>query len=72
MEITDAIVAINEAANRHAAQAIANGVAAEAQAGLRPSDDERAVRQAWHERWGSEATVVGYTGPRAGTNWTGD
>jgi hypothetical protein len=40
--------------------------------GARPYADELAVRKAWFERWGNAPQSLGYAGPRAGTNWTGD
>lgn len=72
MTIEEAIQAINDAQNHHAAMVIANAVAVESMYGLRPYDDELAVRRAWHERWGNAPQQLGYAGPRAGTNWTGD
>ncbi len=72
MTITDAIDAINTAPDRHAAMQIANAVAMESMDGARPYADELAVRKAWFERWGNAPQSLGYAGPRAGTNWTGD
>jgi hypothetical protein len=72
MTITDAIDAINTAADRHAAMRIANAVAMESMDGSRPYADELAVRKAWFERWGNAPQQLGYAGPRVGTNWTGD
>jgi len=72
MTITDAIDAINTAADRHAAMQVANAVAMESMDGARPYADELAVRRAWFERWGNGPQQLGYAGPRAGTNWTGD
>jgi hypothetical protein len=72
MTITDAIDAINTAADRHAAMVIANEVAMESMAGARPYADELAVRRAWFAKWGNAPQSLGYAGPRPGTNWTGD
>ena len=72
MTIEEAIQAINDAENHHAAMVIANTVAMESMAFERPYADELAVRRAWHERWGNSPQQLGYAGPRAGTNWTGD
>lgn len=72
MTIEDAIEAINTAADRHAAMVIANAVARESMELERPYADELAVRAAWFKRWGNSPQQLGYAGPRAGTNWTGD
>jgi hypothetical protein len=72
MTITEAIDAINTAADRHAAMRIANAVAMESMLLERPYADELAVRKAWFERWGNAPQQLGYAGPRVGTNWTGD
>jgi hypothetical protein len=72
MEIEEAIEAIRTAADGRAAMMIANAVAMESMDGARPYADELAVRRAWFERWGNGPQSLGYAGPRAGTNWTGD
>ncbi len=72
MTLDEAIAGINEAEDRHAAMRIANAVAMESMAGQRPYADEVAVRTAWFRRWGNAKQELGYAGPRAGTNWTGD
>ena len=72
MEITDAIDAINTAADRQAAMRIANEVAMESMDGARPYADELAVRKAWFAKWGNAPQSLGYAGPRSGCNWTGD
>jgi hypothetical protein len=72
MTTEDAIEAINDAEDRHAAMVIANTVAMESMAGSRPYSDELAVRAAWFKRWGNTKQQLGYAGPRPGTNWTGD
>ena len=72
MTTEDAIEAINDAEDRHAAMAIANSVAMESMDGNRPYADELAVRAAWFKRWGNAPQQLGYAGPRRGTNWTGD
>jgi len=72
MTITEAIDAINAAADRHAAMRIANAVATESMDGSRPYADELAVRRAWFEKWGNAPQSLGYAGPRVGCNWTGD
>ena len=73
MTLNEAIQAIDTADNRNTAMAIANTIAMHAMQGLRPAEDEKAVRAAWLKRWGGDHTqVLGDAGPRAGTNWTGD
>jgi len=72
MTTEDAIKAINDAEDRHAAMVIANAVAMESMQLERPYADELAVRAAWFKRWGTAPQQLGYAGPRAGTNWTGD
>ena len=72
MTTEHAIEAINAAADRNAAMAIANAVAMESMDGSRPYSDELAVRTAWFQRWGNAPQQLGYAGPRPGTNWTGD
>jgi hypothetical protein len=72
MTTEHAIEAINAAADRNAAMAIANAVAMESMDGNRPYADELAVRAAWFKRWGTAPQQLGYAGPRRGTNWTGD
>jgi hypothetical protein len=72
MTITDAIDAINTAADRHAAMVIANAIAMESMQLERPYADELAVRRAWFAKWGNGPQSLGYAGPRPGTNWTGD
>jgi len=72
MTTEDAIKAINDAKDRHAAMVIANAVAMESMQLERPYADELAVRAAWFKRWGNTKQQLGYAGPRPGTNWTGD
>jgi hypothetical protein len=72
MTTEDAIKAINDAEDRHAAMVIANAVAMESMLLERPYADELAVRTAWFQRWGNSPQQLGYAGPRRGTNWTGD
>jgi hypothetical protein len=72
MTLDEALQAIDTADNRNTAMAIANTIAMHAMQGLRPAEDEQAVRAAWLKRWGHEKPVLGDAGPRAGTNWTGD
>lgn len=72
MTTEDAIRAINDSEDRHAAMVIANAVAMESMQLERPYADELAVRAAWFKRWGNTKQQLGYAGPRAGTNWTGD
>jgi hypothetical protein len=72
MTTEDAIKAINDAEDRHAAMVIANAVAMESMQLERPYADELAVRAAWFKRWGNTKQQLGYAGPRPGTNWTGD
>jgi hypothetical protein len=72
MTTEDAIKAINDAEDRHAAMVIANAVAMESMQLERPYADELAVRAAWFKRWGQTKQQLGYAGPRPGTNWTGD
>jgi hypothetical protein len=72
MTTEDAIRAINDSEDRHAAMVIANAVAMESMHLERPYADELAVRAAWFKRWGNTQQQLCYAGQRAGTNWTGD
>ena len=72
MTLDEAIQAIDTAENRNTAMAIANTIAMHAMQGLRPAEDEKAVRAAWFKRWGNEKPVIGDAGPRRGSNWVGD
>ena len=76
MTLQEAIAAIRTAPNRHKAQTVANDIALACMRGERDAGDEAAVRAAWFDRWGHEhrdwSRTVGDSGPRAGSNWTGD